>query len=192
MLIGFLLFNGLLKKQIVVFADGARDINGAVLKILHFANCKVILNWYHLEKKCKEQLSMALRGSKIRNEFLDELLPCLWYGNVRGTIKQLKAIDSKKVRNADVITYLIEYLERVHGTIPCYALRRELGLRNSCNLGEKANDLIVANRQKHNGMSWSNEGSLAFATVGAALFNDEINSWLHQRDIGFVPVVNAA
>ena len=147
MLIGFLLSNGLLKKQIVVFADGAKEINNAVLKMLHFANCKIILDWYHLEKKFKEQLSMALRGSKIRNAFLGELLPCLWFGNVRGAIKLLTAIDPKKVRNFDIINYLIEYLERVHDTIPCYALRKQLGLRNSSNMGEKANDLIVSNRQ---------------------------------------------
>jgi hypothetical protein len=31
-------------------------------------------------------------------------------------------------------------------------VRRELGLRNSSNQGEKANDLLVAARQKHHGM----------------------------------------
>jgi hypothetical protein len=192
MLVGFLLFNGLLNRQMVIFADGARDINNAVSKMLHYANYKVILDWYHLEKKCKEQLSMALRGSKIRNEFLDELLPCLWFGNVRGAIKLLSAIDPQKVRNYDVINYLVGYLERVHDTIPCYALRKQLGLRNSSNQGEKANDLIVSNRQKHNGMSWSNDGSEAFATVAAALHNGEMLSWLHRRDIGFNLRDNAA
>lgn len=192
MLIGFLLFNGLLKKQIIIFADGAREINNAVMKMLHFANCRIILDWYHLEKKCKEQLSLALRGSKIRNEFLDELLPCLWFGNIRGAIKLLMDIDPKKVKDFDIINKLIEYLERVQNTIPCYALRAKLGLRNSSNLGEKANDIIVSKRQKHNGMSWSNEGSVAFATVAAALNNNEINTWLFQRDIGFVPIDKAA
>jgi hypothetical protein len=192
MLIGFLLYNGLLKKQIVIFADGAREINKAVLKMLHFVNCKIILDWYHLEKKFKEQLSMALRGSKIRNEFLDELLPCLWFGNVHGAIKLLKTIDLKKVKDFEKISYLIEYLERVQSTIPCYALRKQLGLRNSSNLGEKANDIIVSNRQKHNGMSWSNEGSVAFASVAAVSRNDEIASWLFKRDINFVLVNKAA
>lgn len=192
MLIGFLLFNGLMKKQMVIFADGARDINNAVIKMLGFANIKIILDWYHLEKKFKEQLSMALRGSKIRNEFLDELRPCLWFGNVRGAIKLLKSIDPKKVRDFSKLDYLIGYLERVQHTIPCYALRKQLGLRNSSNVGEKANDMIVSNRQKHNGMSWSNNGSMAFATISATLRNGEIHRWLHQRDIGFTLFDNAA
>jgi len=76
-------------------------------------------------------------------------------------------------------------LERVQHTIPCYALRKQLGLRNSSNIGEKANDMIVSNRQKHNGMSRSNNGSVAFATVSAAFRNNEVNNWVHYRDIDF-------
>lgn len=183
MLIGLLLSNSLRNKQIVIFADGARDINNAVLKMLNFANFKVVLDWYHLEKKCKEQLSMALKGSKIRNEFLEDLLPSLWFGNIDGAIKLLQNIDSKKVKNPETITKLVDYLQRVRGHVPCYALRKELGLRNSSNLGEKANDMVVSNRQKHNGMSWSDNGSVAFASVAAASRNCEIDRWVHHQDI---------
>jgi hypothetical protein len=192
MLIGFLLFNGLLNKQIVVFADGARDINSLVRKLLHFANFKIILDWYHLEKKFKEELSRALRNRDVRNEFFEEIRPYLWYGNVPGAIKLLKNIDPKKVKNFDTINYLIEYLGRVHDTIPCYALRKQIGLRNSSNLGEKANDMIVSSRQKHNGMSWSNDGSLAFATLASASRNSEVSCWVHHRDIRFTLVEYAA
>ena len=186
LLVGFLLINGLLRKRIVVFVDGARSLNIAILKMLSFTNYKVILDWYHLQKKCREQLSMALKGSKIRNEFLDdELLPCLWFGNVNGAIKALENISSKKVRNAEIITKLIEYFGRVRDIIPNYALRKELKLRNSSGIGEKSNDLVVANRQKHNGMSWSDSGSFAFATVTAAAYNDEVIQWIFERDIGF-------
>ena len=187
LLIGFLLCNGLSKKQAVIFADGARDIHNTVHKMLGFLNYKIILDWYHLKKKFKEQLSMALKGSKIRNEFLDVLLPCLWFGNVDGAIKLLQNIDSKKVKDYHYIKVLIEYLERVRSHIPCYALRKKLGLRNSSNLGEKANDLVVSNRQKHNGMSWSNDGSLAFASVASTSFNSEIENWVHNRTINFMP-----
>jgi len=192
MLIGFLLFNGLIKKQIVVFADGARDINSLVRKLLYFANFKIILDWYHLEKKFKEELSRALRNREIRNGFFEEIRPYLWYGNVYGAIKLLKNIDPKKVKNFDTINYLIEYLNRVQDTIPCYALRKQIGLRNSSNLGEKANDMIVSSRQKHNGMSWSNDGSLAFATLAATSRNSEVNRWILQRDIRFTLLDDAA
>jgi len=185
LLLGFLLFNGLAKKQIVVFADGARTIHTAVRKMLHFANVKIILDWYHLDKKCKEFLSLALKGSKIRNEFLDILMPCLWKGKVERAIRLLEGIDPSKVKNQDYIRALIDYFVRVREHIPRYALRKELGLRNSSNAGEKANDIIVSQRQKHNGMSWSNDGSTSFASVSSASHNKETLSWVHSRKICF-------
>ena len=185
LLIGLLLQGGLLKKQIVVFADGARVIHAAVLKMLHFANVKIILDWYHLQKKCKENLSMALKGSKVRNEFLEVLMPYLWFGNVDRAIRLLENIDPKKVRNQEYIRILMDYLRRIREHVPCYALRKELGLRNSSNLGEKANDIVVSHRQKHNGMSWSNKGSASFATVSSAYHNREILLWVHSHKINF-------
>ena len=192
LLVGFLLNCGLLGCQLIFFTDGARDLHGSIPKVFHFANIKIILDWYHLKKKCQEQLSMALKGSKIRNEFLKELLPCLWFGNVDGAILLLRNIDGNKVKNHEMVTKLIEYLERVRGFVPCYALRKKLGLRNSSNLGEKANDLVVANRQKHNGMSWSGEGSVAFASVASASCNSEINNWVYFHAIKFAIVDDTA
>ena len=64
----------------------------------------------------------------------------------------------------------------------CYSfkLNRVLGLRNSSNRGEKANDLIVSNRQKHNGMSWSDDGSTTLASVSAAIHNNELDNWIEN------------
>ena len=178
LLIGLLLNSQLLTKQLVFFTDGARDIHSWIIKLFPFANFKIILDWYHLSKKCREQLSMILYGSKARNAFLDKLLPCLWFGNVAGAICLLSKLEPKQVRNQSLLNKLIDYLERVREYIPNYALRKELGLRNSSNLGEKSNDLLVAARQKHNGMSWSNSGSLAFTAVTAAAYNDELAQYI--------------
>ena len=77
---------------------------------------------------------------------------------------------------------LIAYYERNKPYIPCYALRKKLGLRNSSNKGEKSNDLAVANRQKHNGMSWSKKGSPALATITTLHLNNEEQNWIsHGR-----------
>ena len=183
LLIGFLMLNGLLRKQLVFFTDGAKEIHNGINKLFGFCNFKIILDWYHLRKKCREQLSMALKGSKIRNEFLEELLPCLWFGNVSGAIKRLENIDRNKVKDYSIITKLIEYFERVRDYIPNYAMRKELGLRNSSNLGEKANDCVVAGRQKHNGMSWSNDGSVAFTAVSALSCNGNLLNWVDTNDV---------
>ena len=58
-------------------------------------------------------------------------------------------LDGSKIKDKQHI----EKLDRHFSYIPCYALRKRLGLRVSNNRGEKASDLVVALRQKHKGMS---------------------------------------
>jgi hypothetical protein len=184
-LVSFLLHNDLLEKQLVFFVDGARDLNNMINTMFGGLNIKVILDWYHLEKKCLEQLSMALKGSKIRNEFMDELRPTLWFGRVDKAIHLLQTLEPEKIKNPTILKKLGEYFERVRDHIPCYALRKELGLRNSSNAVEKANDIVVAKRQKGNGMGWSDGGSVAFASVSSAKHNGQLKTWVNSRSMNF-------
>ena len=39
--------------------------------------------------------------------------------------------------------------------------------------------LCVAQRQKHNGMSWSTSGSSALAQISALILNNQLLSWLN-------------
>jgi len=55
----------------------------------------------------------------------------------------------------------------------------------SSNPVEKANDLLVSNRQKHNGMSWSPSGSHSLAILTSLRRNDEHMQWLLHHDIRF-------
>jgi hypothetical protein len=55
----------------------------------------------------------------------------------------------------------------------------------SSNLVEKANDLVVSNRQKHNGMSWSADGSTSLATLTSVRRNSEHMNWLFHHAITF-------
>jgi hypothetical protein len=80
---------------------------------------------------------------------------------------------------------LIKYLHRNQDCIPCYALYKKLGLRISSNPEEYANDVVVSTRQKHNGMSWSADGSTSLATLTAVHRNGEDYHWLLKRDISF-------
>ena len=184
-LIGFLMYNGLMWQQIVVYSDGARAIHDAVHEMLGYARVKIVLDWYHLGKRCREQLSMACRGVAIRDGVLGELMGKLWRGDVDGAVAVLGGIGGERLKDAEKVTGLVGYLERVRPYVPCYELRRQLGLRNSSNRGEKANDLVVASRQKHNGMAWSDAGSTAFASVSAAILNGELLNWTHRRDFSF-------
>jgi len=185
--LAFLLSNGLLNKpgSLVFFTDGARDLRSAIQSMFSFLSFKIILDWYHLEKKCKDLLSMAISGKQIKNQILTEVLAWLWLGKVDRAVKVLSSLKQETIKNTKERDNLITYLHRNQDCIPCYALRKKLGLRVSSNPVEKANDLVVSNRQKHHGMSWSADGSTSLATLTSLRRNDEHMQWLRHRDIHF-------
>lgn len=131
------------------------------------------------------ELSMALKGRTLRNEVLAVLLKYLWIGEIDAAIKVLRKIDNENIKEQGHIDRLIGYFERNRNYIPCYALRKKLGLRNSSNKGEKTNDILVANRQKHQSMSWSREGSVTLTTITAIHSNKEADNWFDKGTISF-------
>lgn len=186
LVLAFLLHNQLLSNNLIFFVDGYKSLYPAILSTFSwFAPLQIILDWYHLEKRCKEQLSLALTGRGIRNALLEQLLPCLWHGCVDRAIALLQTLDPTTIKNQEALETLIGYLQRNRPYLPCYSVRKQLGLRNSSNLGEKANDLIVSDRQKHNGMSWSKSGSAALATVSALARNQEFKRWFQTGSLSF-------
>jgi len=184
--LAFLLHNDLLKNNLIFFVDGQRTLHAAILQAFAwFKAIRLILDWYHLEEKCKQLLSLALKGRAIRNEVLTALCPLLWCGCVEQAIALLQTITADQVKDPAALEDLIGYLMRNRPYIPCYAVRKRLGLPNSSQAGEKANDLIVATRQKHNGMSWSQRGSVALAAVTAMVRNREYRRWFQTQTLAF-------
>lgn len=124
--------------RIQFFVDGARDLHAAIRQLFGWVpSLRIILDWYHLEKKCKETLSLALRGKTIRNDVLAAILPLLWLAQVDATITYLQQLPAARIKDRSRLEKLINYFERHREEIPCYALRHALGLRNSSNPGEK-------------------------------------------------------
>ena len=107
-----------------------------------------------VKKQKEERQSLDKREREKRNEVLDSLLNYLWHGLIEPAIDYLKTIEDVYIKNRDALLKLRGYFERNRPFIPCYSVRKRLGLRNSSNVGEKSNDLLVSDRQKHNGMSW--------------------------------------
>ncbi|MCI0419522.1 MAG: hypothetical protein L0312_09920 [Acidobacteria bacterium] len=185
-LLALLLANGLTPRALIIFVDGQRSLHLALAKVLRcWRSWQVILDWYHLEKRCRENLSLAMKGRQIRNEVLEKLLALLWDGRVESALAYLAGLPSEQIKNGVELEKLIGYLERQRPHIPCYSVRKQLGLRNSSNRGEKENDLVVAKRQKHNGMSWSPPGSIALAALATAARNEELDSWFRTGEIKF-------
>ena len=192
-LIAFIFNNNLIGDRLQFFTDGHRILNATILKCFNwFSNIGIILDWFHLVKKCKEQLSMAMKGRVVRNEVLEQLLPLLWHGLTDKAIALIEETDRRQIKNQAVMEKLVGYLHRNKPYIPCYAIRKQLGLRNSSNIGEKMNDLIVSDRQKHNGMSWSKPGSVALASVTALKRNKETKRWFEKRELEFKMAANSS
>lgn len=185
-LTAFLFHNGLMDARIQFFTDGHKALNKAICKSFSwYKNIGIILDWYHLEKKCKEHLSLSLKGRIIRNAILDKLMPLLWYGSTDSAVVYLEGIAKDSIKNMVAFEKLIAYLNRNKSYIPCYAVRKELGLCNSSAIGEKMNDLVVSERQKHNGMSWSKSGSVSLATITALKRNKENDKWFKEKEFDF-------
>ena len=185
-LVAFLLHNDLLQGNLQVFADGQKTLHDGVLTTFAwFTPLQLILDWYHLHEKGKIQLSLACDGRHCRNRHLARLMTLLWHGLVDEALLYLDYLDPNDLKNIQALEQLKTYLRRNRPHIPCYSVRKYLGLRNSSNLGEKSNDLLVSARQKHNGMSWSKMGSAALAAITALVYNKEYLTWFRTGELNF-------
>ena len=179
--LAFLLCNGLTGNRLRFYVDGQRSLQDAILTFFRWHRAvSLILDWFHVVKKFKELLSMAMRGRELRNAQAKALLRMLWYGMVDEAIAHLRSIDSSQIKDQKQIELLIGYLERNRSWIPNYALRRQLDLGNSSNPAERTNNLLASQRQKKNGMSWSTAGSQALSALACVVLNDRTRKWLNE------------
>lgn len=186
-LVAFLLVNNLMEGcRLVFLTDGANCIRENIETFFGFRQHTIILDWLHLEKKCNEYLCMAVKGKKEeKNTIKQEFAAILWTGRMDKAIKYLNNIKKANIKNDNKLDELRGYLNRKSPYLTCYALRHQLGLRTSSNRVEKANDIVVANRQKHNGMAWSKTGSGALAIITAAKVNGELTNWIATGMVNF-------
>ncbi|MBQ7432368.1 MAG: hypothetical protein IJV50_02750 [Lachnospiraceae bacterium] len=182
-ILAFLLVNDLLSREIVFLIDGANDLKGHINSVFAFHPHTVILDWFHLKKRCQERLSQSIKGKDRRNAVLEKLLRYLWVGDVTGASTYLSSLDQSDIKNQKWLDDLLGYLDRKSYAISCYALRARLGLRNSSNPVEKANDLLVAQRQKHNGMAWSSNGSGSLAALQMIHLNHQQDLWFRKKEL---------
>lgn len=186
-LVAFLMENKLMEDhRLIFFSDGANCIRDYIGKYFGFRQHTVMLDWLHLEKKCNEFLSMGIKGAKDeKQQIKKDLFSILWTGRYENAVKYLESLKNSNIKNPKKIEELKGYIQRKSPNMTCYALRHELGLRISSNRVEKANDLVVATRQKHNGMSWSRKGSGALAIITATIINGEMEGWITERKISY-------
>ena len=167
------------ERRLLVLGDGAAWIR-TWFESLGISLKAMILCWWHLRKRCSEQMSSAGGPKDLRRAFEKELLGQLWEGKVNAAIELLKRA-LEWVRNPAAVEELIAYLEKRRAYIPDYQQRQLAGLWIASTRVEKYNDWAVSARCKHQGMSWSPQGVLALAVLEAARRNGELDGWRRDR-----------
>ena len=110
----------------------------------------------------------------------------LWRGDVPAAIQFLQAY-YPQAKNAEKLSELIAYLQAREGIIPNYQQRRRQSQYIGSGHAEKANDLIVARRQKKQGMHWSLETSDALAALKTLMLNEGWELyWSHRQVLPLV------
>ena len=170
------------ERRLLVLGDGAAWIR-RWFESLGISLKGMILCWWHLRKRCYEQMSSAGGSKDLRRAFEKELLGQIWEGKVNAAIELLKGA-LEWVKNPAAVEELIAYLEKRRAYIPDYQQRQRAGLWIASTRVEKYNDWEVSGRCKHQGMSWTPQGVLALAALEAARRNGELDGW--RRD-GVLP-----
>jgi len=169
---------------LTVLADGAHWIGEFFTECLHYIeHGELILDWYHLvKKKCKDLCSMIARGKEAKDALLNSLKHKLWYGKVADALSLLEDY-RPQARNEKKLDELIGYLKKHQGEIPDYNERRIHCQFNGSGHVEKANDLLVARRQKHQGMHWSLETSDSLCALKTLMLNHGWELYWQQRKV---------
>jgi hypothetical protein len=171
------------KRMVLVLADGARWIRNwfAALQAVR-ANSMLLLDWFHLRKRCAELGSMICHNRKAKAALLGPLYRQLWQGQVSAAIGLLEAY-RPQARNQERLDELIQYLHDRQAYIPNYRQRRREQHYIGSGQAEKANDLIVARRQKGTGMHWSVETSDALAALRTLMLNGGWDGYWRHRQV---------
>jgi hypothetical protein len=167
---------------LLLIADGARWIRRFFTERLAEVSAKqMILDWYHLLHKCKACCRRLGRTPLERAQLTRRLARRLWRGQVDSALRLLERC-RKCAQDIDALDRFIAYLQTHRPWIPNYRQRR----LTQCYIGsahaEKANDLLVARRQKVGGRQWSLLTSDSLAALRTLALNRGWDTyWLHGQ-----------
>ncbi len=124
---------------------------------------------------------MIARGREAKDALLSSLKRKLWYGKVSDALSLLEAY-GPQTRNEKRLNELIGYLRKHQAEIPDYNERRIHCQFNGSGHVEKANDLLVARRQKHQGMHWSLQTSDSLCALKTLMLNHGWELYWQERE----------
>jgi hypothetical protein len=153
---------------VVALSDGAKAVR-CQLATIFGKPVPVILDWYQLEKKVWELMSMAARHKAEKETHVAHLLKLLWRGQTAETLRYLHS--AVPTKNAERLAALCTYVEKHQAEIIDYERRQRAGKSIGSGRIEKGVDQTIGTRQKSKGMSWSPSGSRALGILKAEELN---------------------
>lgn len=151
---------------IVLISDGARKIR-LTAEAIFGSYVVIILDWYHLSKKVSNLMSMINQNKADKIFNISVINKFLWDGKVTeaiGFIERISTVKNKEKRE-ELKNYLIKHANEIID----YSKRKSIGKTIGSGRCEKANDQIVAHRQKKKGMAWSFNGSKSLAILSTKI-----------------------
>jgi len=127
-------------RSLLLLADGARWIRAFLRTlVVPLPTTMMILDWWHLRKKCAELGSRICRGHLAKERFLRQVQRRLWRGEVDAACAYLEAY-RPQARNTEKLEELLAYLRARREFLPNYrqryTTRRYIGSGHT----EKLND----------------------------------------------------
>ncbi len=154
---------------VVAISDGARSIKKETKEVFG-KDVTHILDWYHLESKVYQLMTQIAPNRQVKETYNEFLINALWKGETEKASKYLQEIEAK---NGTKQNELLGYLDNNKGYIIDYEKRQKANKIIGSGRMEKQNDVMVAQRQKRKGMSWSKKGSLSLALVTANIHSSD-------------------
>ena len=142
----------------------------------------MILDWYHLENKIWQYMSRLGLLKHLKEKHVQEMLNYLWVGQVEEALIYSDVMI--ETHRNKILEELQNYLLKHKNEIINYSKRQFIGKIIGSGRGEKANDQLVAIRQKKKVMSWSEKGSNALAIVKSLEVNKQWeNYWGYNSSL---------
>lgn len=159
---------------IVAITDGAQCIR-CRLRRLFGKDVMIILDWYHLTEKIRQYSSRLGLSKSVKESHITEMLRYLWNGQAMSALIYSDVMIETK--NVVILEELQQYILKHQDEICNYGYRKAIGKIIGSGKGEKANDQLVAHRQKKKGQSWSQKGSGALTILKTLEINNQWNSY---------------
>jgi len=156
--------------NLVAITDGARNIR-LLFEQVFAQPVTLILDWYHLRKKCYALMSMIARNKAEKETHSQIILAHLWQGQTNEALAYLQT--KVLVRNQIKFEELLTYLRKHTAEIINYEKRQLAGKTIGSGRMEKGVDQTIGHRQKRKGLSWRDLGSRALALLKIVELNHQ-------------------